>query len=426
MSKGLLMHYNSLNKFNEIYYKGVLTDVHLDPNEYCFKKLTLPDGDVIENVWGFIFKKDNDKYILKSTDNDGNTLNLKDLLPIKPSRFQKVSFNQDVYYLIEGYKKVKYKSEPKLSFKECISRLNPFEHTNVESKTLFTIAVVAQYFDRANIRFSTPPGFGKDSANDVLGTLIGKSDAIVSPTAPKLEKLATTNELIAVNEIVDLTPAKWKDIEQFLLDCGAFKTEVTKRSRETDGVGEVIDISTLSIALFYNDIDCYPIDSKYMDEISKEAILDRFLPLRFEGVITEDFNKINQVNIDELINNNMDFYKDIIYSLEYWSSTSNKTFVEKGFDISPVNISKPRWVRSLTTINKYIAMFAQTKSEFDYYKKAMEECVEEYNSMVQYKNVCIEKHGNYILKNKKLFKERLLSLNEDGKEEKIKGLEEFS
>jgi hypothetical protein len=414
MTESLLMHYTSLSKFQEIYYKDILTDNNLASEEVNFSKLTLTDEGEIKNFWGYIFLKDGVKYLLKSYDKDNNSIDLKELLPIKPKNTIKVSYKSEVYHLIQNYSSVKFRKEGRISFKECVRRLNVFETTNKEQRTLLILSLLTQYFDRVNVRYATEAGSGKDSVIDTLGLLLGKAHTVVGPTTPKLESLATTNKLIAINEVADLPQPKWAEIEQFLLDCGAFKPEITKRSRKFDNVGEFINITDVSLALFYNDIDHYPFSTRYIDEVTKMAVLDRFPAFRFWGVLTEDFNKINTTDVSLLVSNNIDWYKELIYSLEYWSDRKNEFYKEKGFDIDVDKPYAPRWKRNISTIFKFVAMFADTKEEFEYLKQKYYDAITEYRYMLDYKELCNEK---WLLQNHKVFKDRVITLKQENQKQ---------
>ena len=411
MNENLLLHYKALSKFQELYYKDILTDNNLAGDEVNFKKLTLPDGGEIDNFWGYVFVKDGKKYLLKSHDANNDVIDLRGTLPIKPKSFLKVSHRSDVYYLIDKYSSVKYRKEQKLSFKECVSRLNSFSTTNKEQRKLLILTILAQYFGRSNFRISTNPGSGKDSIVDTLGMLFGKAHTVTSPTTPKLEGLANMSKLIVINEAADMNMPKWVELEQFLLDCGAFKPVVTKRSRKFENVDEFIDITQLSLALFYNDIDCYPHDTKYIDHISKEAVLDRFPAFRFYGVLNENFNEINTINVEELVSNNMDYYKDLIASLEYWVDKVDNYFLLMNYDVNIDKNVSPRWKINLSNLLKFVALYAEDKEEFESIKKEFYDSIDEYKYMIEYKNLC--SNGTWLFKHHKLFKDRVFSLKQE-------------
>lgn len=423
MKEALLLHYDSLTEFNEKFYEGVITESHVEPQEVSFNKLILPDNDYLENFWGFKVLKDNVKYLIKSHHKDGSPLNLNEELPLKPLKTMKVSYRSEVYHLILDYAKVKLGSEGHISLRECVDRLNSLQHSNPLQRELFIVTILSQYFGRANYRYSTPPGSGKDSIIDTLNFLFGKARTAVNPNTPKLESLSIANKLIALNEVVDLSKSSWKEIEQYLLDVGAFKPEITKRTRKFENVGEFIDIRHLSIALFYNDIDCYNFDIEYFDEGAKTAVTDRFPPLRFYGIIEQDFSEISMYNLDVEIELFMYWYKELIYSLNHWASLKDEYHINNGLDINVYRSMSPRWKINLQETFKWFAMLSKDQEELDSYKERLYDAIEEYNAMVTYKIGLINNgESKFPERNSKVFKGEVFT--KSTKEQKVLNLED--
>ena len=200
-----------------------------------------------------------------------------------------------------------------------VDALSCIPHTNMRHKQLVTMLVLAQRFSRANFRVCSPPGFGKDSTVDMLNHLIGKCTAIVDASVPRLEKESSQTKLLCLNEVVDLTKAKWQETEKFLLNAGDFKPVINKRTKKHDGVGEQIDISNLSLLLFYNDIVDIPKGQAYFDFTAKKPTIDRFPALRVYGKYTYDFNDSARTrDIKRFVQENQDLYKDLVYTLSYF------------------------------------------------------------------------------------------------------------
>lgn len=405
------LHYTTLNKFNELFYKDILTPAHLVEQERHFKKLDEPRGGIIENFWGYIYSKADEKYLLSSQD----FKNIKDSVGLKPKMTQKVAYRDEVYHLITKVAPINFKKEDRVTFKECINRLNSFERSDERQGKLLWIVMIAAYFGRFNIRLSSEPGFGKDSSIEVLKSLFGKSSSVVSPTVAKLERLANTEQLIAINEVNDLALADFRNIEQFLLSNGDLKNEVTKRSRAFDNVGEVIDISKLSLALFYNDVDCYPLDRDYFDMLSKAAVRDRFIAMRFTGRITEDFSKVNEVNVEQFVANNMEWYKDLIYSLEYHVTRVDDAWKIKGFNITPTSNHSSRQVGHLKVLYKFLALYCDDEEEFLDLKQGFETAIKEYEAMIKYLSLSVE-NGDWLNRRSNKFMDDVYPKMQGGQE----------
>ncbi|HEY9705240.1 MAG TPA: hypothetical protein V6C58_22570, partial [Allocoleopsis sp.] len=213
----ILLNYECLSQFKRQFYEKVLSFDNLIPEEIKIDKVSFPDGgtDDTFNFWGYELQKDGKKYLLPSKFPDGTELDIKNILPIIPQDVQKVASRGNVYYLINNPISVSFKSDKRLSFKELANILNDFEHTNPEHRLLLVFMGLSQVLDRSNYRISTPAGFGKDSVVDIFGNLLGNCATIENPTIAKLEFM-TNMKWLAVNEIVDIQKAEWRNIEQFL------------------------------------------------------------------------------------------------------------------------------------------------------------------------------------------------------------------
>ena len=405
----LLLNYKTLTKFNQKFYSTVITDDNVQGTEINMNRLTLPDTGEETNFWGWIIEKNNEKYLLSSTNKSMEEIKLKNTLPIKILNTQKVSYRGQVYHLIKNYKEVRIKEENRLSYKECIDKICSFQHTNKTHQTLLGIITTALYANRGNIRLSTPPGFGKDSMVQTLNLLLGKAHSIAVPVSgAKLEMLFTLSKLLAINEANDLGKADWSSLEQYLLDTGDFKPGVTKRSRKFEGVGEFIDTNQLSLIMFYNDIDCYPDHVKYFDFASKEAVKDRFLPLRLNGNLTENFTLIDHLNVDELVEQHMETIKTLVYSLNYHLNNYKEQVKRKQFDVEAMDGFTLRWKQNMNTILEFIALYADDQNEFNKYSQELYKCFADYHAMLEYPKYVdlINDENRKLYKHQKTFRSK--------------------
>jgi hypothetical protein len=266
--------------------------------------------------------------------------------------------------------------------------------------------------DRVNFRVCTPPSFGKDGVVDICGHLIGSAATVENATRAKLEYM-TVLKLLAVNEVVDISAEKWRETEQFLLQVGAMKPSVTKTSRGVAGVGEILDISNLSITLMYNDIDRYPAKKKFFDEVCSDQLKDRFLPIRLYGALQEDFNSMKDVNAQEFVINNKQLYEDLIRTFTYYCENYHrelKKFSAEKFD-KELRSMRGRWRINIARIMKFIDLYSDDQQEFNKWVALLLEANNDYLVMTEFpvlleqsvnkgKVVGKEKHDSFL---KRLF-----------------------
>jgi len=378
----MLLHYDCISQAKKEIYKDFLTKEHLVDTQIKLSKLAYPDGTTDEeaNFWGYILRKDGRDYLISAKDSKGKEINIKSILPVLPKAIQKVASGKDVYYLIKKPISAKFKPEQTMPFNEFITSLTPFKHSNPRHYLLMVFLALSSSFDRVNFRVCSPAGFGKDSAVDIFGNLLGKSGTIENPTVAKLEERANVLDWLAVNEVVEIAKAEWLRIEQFLLSAGSLKPEITKRSRATRGVGEIIDLTNFSITLMYNDIDCYTQPEKYFDFVSKEAIKDRFPPLRLYGTFVEDFNAVKSFNVKSYVKKNIHLYKELIYAYTYYKDH----IPYHNYNTDTLCKVPERWKTSLTRLLRIIDGYCETQEEFDSWIVTINDSLKDYMDMLKY------------------------------------------
>ena len=378
-----LLYYDAIDEFHQIFNKDLLTTEHLIGGQIKISSLHYPNSEVDDtaNFWGYELQKDGQKYLLASTDDKDKEINLRNILPILPVSTQKVASKGVVYQQIMEYKIARIKPQQHFTPKEFINILTPFDVTNKKHYVLNTLKAITSLMFRYNDRTCSNPGFGKDSAVDLLGNLIGGCETIVSPTYAKLEERAVILKWLAINEVVDITTADWRIIQQYLLDFGAFKNKVTKHSKAHGIVKEVIDASEFSLGLLYNDIADYPEPRKYFDFITKNPVKDRFPAFRLYGSYLEDFNSLRGISVKELVAQNMDFYKSIISTFEYYRQNINNHLHKYTPTLKDYG---NRWNINLGRLLAVVDLFSETEQEYNDWVVIIENSLDDYKEMLEY------------------------------------------
>jgi len=381
-----LLHYDLIGEFRRQFYKDLLTINDVVGSQIKLNKLEFPDGATKDdaNFWGYILEKDGKKFLLSSVDSEGNELILKDVLPILPNKCLKVASKGFAYSWIQEPISMKFKEDKKMTFKQLVNKLSSMAHSNDKHQKLLWFMTLSQYIDRANFRFCSNPSFGKDSTVDIIGNLIGGCATIENPTIAKLEMMANSTKLLAVNEVVDVSKSDWRNIQQFLLAAGAHKNELTKHSRATaSGTSEFIDIRKFSISLMYNDISDYTNMERYFDFVTKDAVKDRFPSFRLHGVFEEDFNNIKNINKKKYVKEHFEEYKDIIYTITYYTKNLLKEIHR--YDSSRLNKDIPkRWIINIGRLLRIIDVYCDTQEEFDYWIDIINNSMKDYSEMLKY------------------------------------------
>jgi len=375
-------HNNSLTRFNELLYDGIFTVGNITSKEqlYDFKN----EGKHI----GYRLEKASDRkvYFIKSKD--------VDKLPLKITKTIRDSFRTDVLHLVKGVKTVNIPSSKDASFRNIIEWLCNFKHTNPLHWKLYKIIGVVSAIDRINYRVITNAGFGKDSVVDAITELVNQTANIYGATFAKLE-YNLKNNFLFFNEMGNLSKDDKFNMQSFLLDSGAYRNKYMKRSRKSNGTKEVYDVSNTTIGIASNPLSYYRSKKQqsFIDMFT-QAVINRFLPFRFEGELTHEFE--TNFNADNVVSKNKNFYKKIISTLN-WYRDNNMIIDGVDWHYNPTRDfgrAGSRYSRTYNVLSKYISLYAESKEEYKQlvdelyksYKRALKEDAKDYGDEINYED----------------------------------------
>lgn len=386
-----LWNYDLIQTFNENYYKDVLMNQHINDTEKFVEKAKDEHGNPIEiNSRFYPLKKGMKNYLLPR-----EYLNE---LPVLPDGLMVVSINREVYYLLRD--RIPWGLRPEKKFETnniFLKQFCDYEHINKTDFEIYKMIMLAGYFKRINVRISSEPSFGKDSVANVLKLLCGDVGVVHNPTMPKIEWLLT-NKILVTNEVAGIKSTDKDNLQQYYLMCGDFNNVYEKRAVATyKGSQNSYNINQLSNVVYYNNIDCYPDrkKEKYFDMMFQRAVLERFIPFKFEGTLTEQFQEV--LNKEKLVEDNIEFFKNNIKHLRY---------LEENFDNELHNYErkidtgfKDRYLRNWNTLLDCIDIFSDNQEQFDIYCDRLYESYKSYQNMINsYKdkvNIDVEPFKRY-------------------------------
>lgn len=389
----MLLHYDFIAEFKRQFYKDALDKEHIATGLIEIPKLTYETGYEYGAFWGWSLEKDGTRYLLSFRDSSEQKRDIQKLMPIIATDMIEVSYRGNVYKMITQFKSLRIRPEQTKSFKEYVDSLASIEHSNKDHYTLMWMLALTCMYTRVNFRIATPAGFGKDSTVDILGNLIGNAATLENPTLAKLEYM-TYYSWLAINEVVGIQSAEWKTIQQFLLASGAFKNEITKHSRAGIKTKEILDLTSFSPSLMYNDIDHYVDDEKYFDFVTINAVKDRFVPIRLHGTFKANFNHDKHINPEAFVREQREQYIDILRNYEYYRLNQFKHLhgykyeLPKGLKAGNTYFKIPeRWGTNLGRLLHIVDMYSESQQEFDYWYKVIMDAIVDYKTMLLYPTV---------------------------------------
>lgn len=354
-------HNDTLTKYSELLYKNIFTVGNIVSKEqmYAFKQSNA--------LSGFRLEKSNERrvYFIKTKDIDQ--------LPIKIINTKKDVFRTDVLYIITEAESVKIPSSKEASFRNIVDWMCNFDHTNPTHWKLYKIMCIASAIDRVNFRVVGDAGFGKDSIVDAIAELINETANIYGATFAKLE-YHLKNKFLFFNEMGNLNKDDKFNMQQFFLQAGAYRNKYIKKSRKSEGTKEEYDMIRTSVCVAGNPYSYYKEKGQetFIDMFTT-AVIDRFIPFRLDGVLTQDFSE--QFDVENVVQKNKTFYMKIISTLNWYRDNYNLVqAVDWGY--KPELDLKVRYERSFNVISKYISLYAKDKEE---YKELVDALVKSYH-----------------------------------------------
>jgi len=370
-----LCHNDALQNFNDTLFTDILTLENLTS-----KKKAIKVGDA--KCYGYFLEKNGESYFVQDfADEEKSVL---DTMPIRVIDKTETDYNKNVFYFINNYESVKIPCVQKMDFRQLTDTISNFSHTNATHFKLYKIISIVGYVDRINYRVIAERGFGKDCCVNNVRDLVGGVANIYGATMAKLEYSLKHKQLI-FNEMGNLKADDKYNMQQFLLAIGAYFNKYMKRSRATEDTQEEYDISKTSLGILYNP-PMYYVEKgqEFFDNMFTAAVNNRFIPFYLEGTLNESFDA--QFDVNQVVKDNLDLYKDIISTILYFKGTAVTNKYTIPDDIT-FDDTKKRFERSFLKIADYISEYAQDEEEYYVLVYALYESYKKYDVVVAEANM---------------------------------------
>ena len=316
-----IFNYSTLGKFRQEMYESLLYKHHLSIET---PKLVEFKGDEYEAMQGYLFVKDNKKYLLKKEDEDGKDNFEK--LPVRVLRIQTCNAkNNDVLNVLAAnqcFRSFRITPEKVFPFQELVD-IDGIIHQDMQEWTLWKIICWAARLSRIAIRFSAIKRFGKTSYIDILNFLLDKAQVINRPrTVPGICRYINPDGLIAMDEMGQLPADIRHEIQSMLFQLGSFSNYLTLGSAGSSAykTKSKYDIQNLSCIVLYNRIEDYEKKEHFFDFMfsNNSAINDRFLPLRPSDTVL-DMDQFTGGSTIELTEEHKKLFMAIMKTAEYYN-----------------------------------------------------------------------------------------------------------
>ena len=369
----LSTHNNNL--YNELIYEH-------DVSSGTLKEIKFECGTILR---GYFAVKDKQKYWVDE--------NLFDQLPIKPGiEFEEYKYQEDV--ILRPLKPIKFKISPKEVYEKPIDLLNdfvPFEHSAPAQWTLLKLVALSSYISKVFVCVSSNPEFGKSSVFEFVHGVTNLAPVFKPRSVPGvLNKINSTGAMVFDDVLA--CDKKVRDImEEFCLQIGGGKSVYINGAMKSNNTKSKYNCRLQSIVFLYNNLDCYmknngKVDRYFEDMFDNNVAIDtRFLKLRFEGRLTEEFEK--SFSIEKVAEQNKMFYINFAKHLLWLQEMkSNNGYEWKNTIKNPLKLNN----RKQYVYNEILWLadyFAPNQEWFDVIVNTLNECINEYSTMVLKDNV---------------------------------------
>lgn len=267
-------------------YSTLLYERELQSNNLKEVEFEQEDKTTIE-LRGYYANKNRRKYWI-----DEEVINH---LPIRiGSNNQELVCKEDV--VIRPLNPTPFKITPEEIYKtkELIDSFAPFKHSNALHWTLAKIVALAGFIGRTYICESSVSSFGKSSLFDLIHFITDASPVFKPRSVPGVLNHINGNGNMVFDETHRCKKEVRDIIEEFGLQIGGGKTVYINGAMKSGGTKSKYDCLLQSITFLYNNVGNYSsVEKDYFEFIfsNNKAIDDRFLKLKFKGVLTEEFSK---------------------------------------------------------------------------------------------------------------------------------------
>lgn len=254
-------------------------------------EIEIPEGP----LRGYFAMKDIDnrktKYFLKEPDYERLPIRVNDS---KILLFKESARIKSVVLWITDVTPFKIKPEKCFTTnKEFIDTLAPFEHSHPDQWTLNKIIAVMGYVGKTFVGISGPPEFGKSSIYSIIDSLTKKSPVFQPRSVPGLIIQINNDGNMVFDDIHAVPSEVLKVMENFAFHVASNAPIYINGAMKAHHLKQHYDVSGQSITFLFNLLENYVHEDEFWNNLwkGKEAMESRFLCIKLNGRLTEEFDK---------------------------------------------------------------------------------------------------------------------------------------
>ena len=269
------------------------------------------------------------------------------------------------------------------TFREFVDSFIAFVHTHTSQWTLLKVLAITSQISKIFVCIASNPEFGKSSIFDILHGITDKCPVFKPRSVP-----GVLNKINSVGNIVfdDTLEAK-KEVreimEEFSLQIAGGKAVYLNGAMKSGKTKNRYNCQNQSITYCYNTIDCYENPAKnYFESFfeNKKAIDTRFLKLKLNGKLTEDFSK--DFDLKKCAETNKMLYVNIAKYLLWLQEEKMSNNLKHNYTVNTLLSLKGRHKNIYTQIADMLGLYCNNQQEFDKYIGVLDQSIIDYREMI--------------------------------------------
>lgn len=329
---------------------------------------------------GFFALKDMTKYWIEEE--------VVPFLPIRAKEYEEYKYKEDIVYKPTNV--TPFKILPQQMYVnqwEFMKDFLPFENTNPIAYEVSKMVAIVGYVCKTFTCVSSNPEFGKSSSYDYIHAVTNMSPVFEPTTKPGILQQITTYGNMVFDDVFSAEKKVRDVMESINYQLGGGKTIYINGSLVTRNTKAKYNCLNQSLTYLFNRYEDYKNECtgnvrrywhhNMWDNI--KAMNSRFLKLKFEGDLVEDFTK--NFNLKSTAENNKMFYIDIAKHLMWLQQVKEQNLYKCRYVAKDIPRMNNRRKETYLSIIWFMDMVSETEEQFNMYKRCLDKAIDDYKIM---------------------------------------------
>lgn len=269
------------------------------------------------------------------------------------------------------------------NFHDFINNIAPFSHSHPTQWTLNKIIAVMGLVGKTFVGVCSKPEGGKSSIYTVLHSLTKECPVFKPRSVPGILAQITGVGNMVFDDIHSVPPDVKRMLEEFSFSAASGEPSYINGALKSKNTRMTYDLSNQSITFLYNTLNDYSSQEVFWDHLwdGKKAMKSRFLALRFEGKLTQEFNR--DYSIPDAAEANKSLYISIAKHLLWLRVQKADNTYRRRYKSSEGHGLEGRHKICYDELTWGIDAYSTSQEMYDHYIQALNHCIESYKGMLR-------------------------------------------